>query len=43
VTVSLDARTLEYWSDGDRTWVPLGGRPFFVGASSRDVRLRGSF
>lgn len=43
VTITLDERTLSYWSDADRSWVRLGGRAFVVGSSSRDVRLRGVF
>lgn len=43
VTVPLDDRALSYWSEADGRWIRVGHRPFVVGSSSRDVRLRGIF
>lgn len=43
VTVHVDRRALSYWSSTQHGWVlATGGRPLFIGASSRDVRLRGT-
>ena len=42
VTVRIDRRELAYWSVVQHDWVRAGGqRAIFVGASSRDIRLRG--
>jgi beta-glucosidase len=42
VTVRIDRRDLAYWSVAQRDWALAGGRrAIFVGASSRDIRLRG--
>jgi beta-glucosidase len=40
VTVTLDARSFQYWSGGWTT--ASGGHQILVGASSRDIRLSGS-
>jgi beta-glucosidase len=43
VSVHVGARELSYWSKDDRAWVvATGSRPISVGASSRDIRLRGT-
>ena len=43
VTIHVDARGLAYWSTEKHDWMAAGGdRPFYVGASSRDIRLEGS-
>jgi beta-glucosidase len=40
VTVTLDARSFQYWNGG---WASAGGTSqIFVGSSSRDIRLTGS-
>ena len=42
VTFHVTARDLSYWSTADHRWVePPGARVIVVGASSRDVQLRG--
>jgi beta-glucosidase len=42
VTVHIDQRDLAYWSVAQHDWVrATGQRAILVGASSRDVRLRG--
>jgi beta-glucosidase len=42
VTVRIDRRDLSYWSVAQHDWAVAGGRrAIFVGASSRDIRLRG--
>jgi beta-glucosidase len=42
VTVRIDQRDLAYWSVVQHDWVLAGDRrAIFVGASSRDIRLRG--
>jgi len=42
VTVRIDRRDLAYWSVAQHDWALAGGpRAIFVGASSRDIRLRG--
>jgi beta-glucosidase len=42
VTVRIDPRDLAYWSVDQHDWLVAGGpRAIFVGASSRDIRLRG--
>lgn len=42
VQVRIDRRELSYWSVSQHGWVVAEGRrPIFVGASSRDIRLRG--
>jgi len=42
VKVNIDKRALSYWSSVDDDWVGAGGkRAVYVGASSRDIRLRG--
>jgi len=42
VTVRIDPRDLSYWSVAQHDWSVAGGpRAIFVGASSRDIRLRG--
>jgi beta-glucosidase len=43
VSVSIDPRELSYWSVLQHDWVVAAGRrEILVGASSRDIRLRGS-
>ncbi|HEX3763599.1 MAG TPA: fibronectin type III-like domain-contianing protein, partial [Kofleriaceae bacterium] len=42
VTVRIDRRDLSYWSVAQHDWVVARGqRAILVGASSRDLRLRG--
>jgi beta-glucosidase len=42
VTISLGKRALSVWSSERHVWVPgRGRRTLLVGASSRDIRLRG--
>jgi beta-glucosidase len=42
VNLRIAARDLSFWSVWQHDWVVTGGpRPIFVGASSRDIRLRG--
>jgi beta-glucosidase len=42
IKVRIDERELSYWSVWQRGWaVASGKRPLYVGASSRDIRLRG--
>lgn len=42
VTLHLGARELSYWAAREKGWrVARGLRPLMVGASSRDIRLRG--
>lgn len=44
VTLHVDTRQLQYWSVAQRGWMmPQGARAISVGASSRDLRLTGSF
>jgi beta-glucosidase len=41
VSLRIDSRALSYWSETDGAWVRIPGvRPVYVGASSRDLRLR---
>jgi beta-glucosidase len=41
VTAHVSARDLSYWSATDHRWVVAAGRrTLFIGASSRDIRLR---
>jgi beta-glucosidase len=41
VTIHVGPRELSYWSISDHRWVVAEGtRPIFVGASSRDIRLK---
>jgi beta-glucosidase len=42
VTVRIDRRALAYWSVAQHDWaLAEGRRAILVGASSRDIRLRG--
>jgi beta-glucosidase len=41
VTIHVSPRELSYWSTVDHRWVvATGTRSIFVGASSRDIRLK---
>ena len=43
VTIALDPQSLSYWDVTSRAWVaPAGNVPILVGASSADIRLRGT-
>lgn len=43
VSLHIDPRQLSYWSTERKGWLVAGGRrPVMIGASSRDIRLRGS-
>jgi beta-glucosidase len=43
VTVTLDRRSLSYWSSRLHRWItPSGAVPLYVGSSSRDARLSGT-
>lgn len=43
VTIALDPQSLSYWDVTSRRWVaPAGNVPIMVGASSADIRLRGT-
>jgi beta-glucosidase len=43
VTIALDPQSLSYWDVNSRGWVaPAGSVPIMVGASSADIRLRGT-
>jgi beta-glucosidase len=43
VVIRIGARALSYWSTAKHDWVmPEGSREIEVGASSRDIRLRGT-
>ena len=43
VTIALDPQSLSYWDVSSKAWVaPKGNVPIMVGASSSDIRLRGS-
>lgn len=43
VTIHIDPRRLQYWSETDNGWsTPAGSRALWVGASSRDMRLSGT-
>jgi beta-glucosidase len=42
IKLHIDKRALSYWSSAQDDWVIAGGkRAVYVGASSRDIRLRG--
>jgi beta-glucosidase len=42
VTLTVSPLELSYWSSQQQDWVlPKGERTFYVGSSSRDVRLSG--
>ena len=43
LTVQVPSRQLSYWSESQQSWILAGGRrPFYVGSSSRDIRLTGA-
>ena len=43
VTIALDPQSLSYWDVNSKKWVrPAGNVPILVGASSTDIRLRGT-
>lgn len=41
LTVTIDDRSLSYWSEATHSWVRVTDRPVYVGSSSRDIRLHG--
>jgi beta-glucosidase len=44
VVINLPLRQLQYWSSAQQRWVmPEGTRTFWVGSSSRDPRVEGTF
>jgi beta-glucosidase len=44
VTFSLRRKDLSYWDSGSQSWkVPTGAFSIYVGSSSRDIRLTGTF
>jgi beta-glucosidase len=44
ITLGLGKRALSYWSVAEHAWAVAGGqRTIYIGSSSRDIRLRGSF
>jgi beta-glucosidase len=44
VTFDIRRKDLSYWDVGSQAWkVPAGTFNVFVGASSRDIRLTGTF
>ena len=43
VKIPIEERQLSYWSEIRHDWVLVeGDRPFYVGSSSRDIRLTGT-